>query len=199
MPHNVIKIFDADSDEYKRLEQAARLIADRTGLICTVENTLFDAGQNWNWTTVLMTEENPLAKNGDWVQILCPADQERILYGDERAFDAAINNAVKTLTERYKRGDVYTDENKQALVSDIARLLRKIPASRRLDVQYGGIGPDGFIPLHCSVKPGENLFEAVRFKFDNQGPEDAKYRSIDGDSLIAVLVDIAKTLTDILC
>ena len=71
-----IKTFAPDSEEYKSLEAAAKLLTEKSPLHYTyyVGETYFDCGQNWVWTTILV-------RGGEWggYQALSPRTQELII------------------------------------------------------------------------------------------------------------------------
>ena len=76
--NEAITIFTEKSREYKRLLAAAALIESETGKSCKIDNTLFDAGQNWAWTTILI--ESGMA-SFPYVQALTPRQQTDIVFG----------------------------------------------------------------------------------------------------------------------
>ena len=70
---NTIKVFEKGSKEYKKLELAAamlELLSDNDTKY-VVDETYFDFGQNWKWTTISIPERN--------VQVLYPPEQEQIV------------------------------------------------------------------------------------------------------------------------
>ena len=75
----IIRTYEAGSKEYKRLERAASILTDLSpkGRSYHVEDTYFDFGQNWMWTTITY-------ESGEWgsVQALNPRDFEKILTYD---------------------------------------------------------------------------------------------------------------------
>lgn len=78
----MIRTYSPDTDEYKRLTVAARVLTDVSvkGITYTVEDTYFDYGQRWMWTTIIAND--PSASFGSY-QALCPRDYERILLTDD--------------------------------------------------------------------------------------------------------------------
>lgn len=74
-----IRIFTPDTPEYKRLERAAKILtaASPRKFTYKVEDTYFDFGQNWLWTTIICYRPS-----GESYQALYPADQEAILTTD---------------------------------------------------------------------------------------------------------------------
>lgn len=78
----LIRTYTPDTDEYKRLTVAARVLTDVSvkGITYTVEDTYFDYGQRWMWTTIIAND--PSSSFGSY-QALCPRDYERILLTDD--------------------------------------------------------------------------------------------------------------------
>ena len=93
-----IGIFPKDSKEYKRLESAASFIQAETGKVCKVDNTLFDVGQNWAWTTILM--ESGLSVF-PFAQVLDPRYQKMIIYGSSSEWMEAVQAII---SKEMKRG-----------------------------------------------------------------------------------------------
>ena len=69
-----IAIFKPGSDEFEKLSVAAELLTLFSNNDYLVDETYFDYGQGWKWTTILK-------KDPEWgrVQVLTPRDQENIL------------------------------------------------------------------------------------------------------------------------
>ncbi len=69
-----IRVFPEDSLEFKRLKDFC-IKLNRSGLkhSYSVQNTYFDFGQDWKWTTIIAS-----GKDGGY-QALTPADQEKII------------------------------------------------------------------------------------------------------------------------
>jgi hypothetical protein len=87
-----ISVFNKESKERKRLEAAASLIQAETGKVCKVEETMFDAGQNWAWTTILM--ESGLSVF-PFTQILNPKQQNMIVYGEIEDWMKEVQEIIK--------------------------------------------------------------------------------------------------------
>lgn len=85
----IIRTYTPDTDEYARLTTAARVLTDVSPnhITYTVEDTFFDYGQGWMWTTVIAND--PSSCFGSY-QALCPRDYEKILLTDD---------ILKTLSE----------------------------------------------------------------------------------------------------
>lgn len=79
---DAIKVFKKGSEEYSKLEAAARLLEQKSpnGYRYAVNETWFDYGQNWKWTTILGNVS--LAGTGGY-QALNPKEQEDILKSDD--------------------------------------------------------------------------------------------------------------------
>lgn len=96
-----IRIFNESTTEYRRLQDAAREIRERTILAdAHVGETYFDHGQDWRWTTILATSP----RLGMPFQILSPARQRAILYGSDAQRDEAIRQVVAENNARYVPG-----------------------------------------------------------------------------------------------
>lgn len=94
----VIRVFENGSDEYFKLLMTAAILESRSpnGYKYKVEETYFDFGQGWKWTTVI-------CECGDsWggYQALNPAAQERVLNSDGSL--EALNEIVNdVLADKY--------------------------------------------------------------------------------------------------
>lgn len=80
---SVIKVFDKDSDEYKRLELFAKMFNQTSGHIkLSVNKALFDIGQKKQWTTLLANDSTDKITPGRTWQALTLRNQQDILDGD---------------------------------------------------------------------------------------------------------------------
>ena len=74
-----IKTFTMDTQPYKNLELAASMLTylSPNGRTYRVEDTYFDYGQDWKWTTIIGKKGN-----GVWseYQALSPREQERLYF-----------------------------------------------------------------------------------------------------------------------
>ena len=72
---NTIKTYKLNTEEYKRLQAAAEMLTtyNENGNIWTVEDTYFDLGQDWMWTTLICRRPD-----GESYQT-CPTAQERVV------------------------------------------------------------------------------------------------------------------------
>lgn len=89
-----IKVFPADSDEYKRLQAAAKLLTAFTSDKFYTDVTYFDKGQNWQWTTIIKRIGNQTC------QILNPKDQETIVSGSYSDYMNCIENLIENNARR---------------------------------------------------------------------------------------------------
>lgn len=73
---SAIRIFAKDSQEYKMLEKTAEMLTEKSpnGYVYKVEETYFDYGQGWKWTTVIAH-----TPDGDSYQALSPREQGLIV------------------------------------------------------------------------------------------------------------------------
>ena len=191
--NDCIKIFQPDSPECARLLSACHEIRGIEPCDPDVETVLFDAGQDWKWTT--LTVRAGFSDNR--VQVLSPAQQEKLLYGSDDDFKTVIDDVIRTVHGLPDGEPSYRDD-KAAFVKTLAVTLRRVPALSKLDIQYGVLRPgDKFVPVY-SYDPSIQGVECVRFLMDGHGVEDAKYQSIAGDSLTAVFCDIGRKLAEIM-
>ena len=76
----IIRTYAPDTDEYARLKTASVVLTavSPKHITYTVEDTYFDFGQDWMWTTLI-------ARRPDGVeyQAICPRDFEKILLTDD--------------------------------------------------------------------------------------------------------------------
>ena len=93
-----ISVFPAGSPEHAKLSDAARRVAEASGLDCRVEDVYYDYGQNWRCTTLIGYPSG----GSPGVQILNPKEQRDVLYGEEDAFHDAVSSAVKSLIDLYR-------------------------------------------------------------------------------------------------
>ena len=77
---DTIKVYAQDTDERKALVTAATILTaiSPKGIRYTVDETYFDYGQRWMWTTLI-------ARRPDGVeyQALCPRDHEKIILSED--------------------------------------------------------------------------------------------------------------------
>lgn len=71
---DTIKVYAPDSEEYVKLKIACIMLEHlNPDTLYSVQDTYFDFGQRWMWTTIIAH------KDGMHWQCLCPRDHERIL------------------------------------------------------------------------------------------------------------------------
>lgn len=84
MTHNfyeTLKVFPDDSDEYRKLKAFAEMLNAKTDHISySVKTVYFDAGQNWEYTTILASKNGQDDPLGAW-QALTPMQQMRVVNG----------------------------------------------------------------------------------------------------------------------
>ena len=78
----IIRTYAPDTDEYARLKTASVVLTavSPKHITYTVEDTYFDFGQDWMWTTIIA--HDPTSHFGSY-QALCPRDYEKILLTDD--------------------------------------------------------------------------------------------------------------------
>jgi hypothetical protein len=78
----IIRQYAPDSAEVAKLTRACEELTKRSrkGITYKVEDTWFDYGQNWMWTTIIAYD--PDSFTGSY-QALCPRDYEKILYSND--------------------------------------------------------------------------------------------------------------------
>ena len=91
-----ITIFPETSNEYRRLSTAAAKITEATGQTAVVKNVLFDASQNWSWTTIVMEPND----NSMSYQLLCPRDHEIIVLGTEAEVEKCIESLIMQINKK---------------------------------------------------------------------------------------------------
>ena len=77
-----IRTYTPDTEEYTRLTTASKVLTavSPKHITYTVEDTYFDYGQRWTWTTII--GHDPSSHFGGY-QALCPRDYEKILLTDD--------------------------------------------------------------------------------------------------------------------
>lgn len=80
-----IKQFDTESEEFQKLRDVADKVSENSPIKLRVEDTYFDYGQNWLWTTLIAIHEK--ANGTSTWQAIYPTQQAAILagYGQEVA------------------------------------------------------------------------------------------------------------------
>ena len=81
-----ITVWSKNSIEYQKLNIFKSfldiiIIQNNLPITISIENTYFDVGQNWMWTTIIVNKTNCNSCLNSY-QLLNPADHERIVFGD---------------------------------------------------------------------------------------------------------------------
>lgn len=73
-----IRVYALDSKEHKNLELAAELLtkASPNGVVYSVNETYFDFGLDWMWTTIIAVKP----EDGVRYQALSPVSHERLVF-----------------------------------------------------------------------------------------------------------------------
>lgn len=86
--------FETNSFEFCKLQRAANELMSGTDRRIRVQDTWFDYGQQWRYTTLI--EDTP---DFGGVQMLVPAEQKKILYGTKEEYDNTISALKKKAYE----------------------------------------------------------------------------------------------------
>lgn len=97
-----IKVYDKDTSEYKKLSIACdelnRIANEKYNGVFyfTIEETYFDYGQDWKWTTIIAHNTQETGIMASW-QALTPRDQEDIITDNymQEVIDKVINKTAK--------------------------------------------------------------------------------------------------------
>lgn len=89
-----IKIYPCESTEYKRLNAAAKLLSAFTDKKFYADTTYFDIGQKWQWTTILLRDDNSIC------QFLSPLDQKIIVSGSYDEYMSCIKELIDKANRR---------------------------------------------------------------------------------------------------
>ena len=80
---NAIKVFNYGTREYNALKFAAAAMTLASSEVrYEVEDTYFDYGQGWKWTTVIAHKNRPEGYCTDSWQALNPREQEAIVFAE---------------------------------------------------------------------------------------------------------------------
>ena len=95
----IIRTYTPDTDEFARLTTAARVLTavSPKHITYTVEDTYFDYGQRWMWTTIIAHDNT--SSFGSY-QALCPRDYEKILLTDDMLMTLSEIRADKWWSDR---------------------------------------------------------------------------------------------------
>lgn len=125
-----IKIYKPGTKGYNRLAYAAAEIARKSGFQCRVMDTMFDAGQHWEWTTVIVTRPD-----GGEYQALSPKLHDDIINGSSMDLDAAIDKAA----DEIRRNKPTHYGSKYQITQDLAKVIEKIYGLHNWKLLYGSI------------------------------------------------------------
>lgn len=92
-----ITIFNPESEEYKILQAFAKRLSESSSTIdFRVEDTYFDVGQDWKWTTIIAhrRDMDPGSVLASW-QALSSKDQTNIILNNEDAMEKLFDKLVK--------------------------------------------------------------------------------------------------------
>lgn len=90
-----LSVFPTDSFEYKKLKHAAEDLSWRSGKTVMTQNTYYDYGQGWRYTTLI---EHDRVFGG--IQILSPKEQETVLYGTKDEYESLMSRLSTKLKAR---------------------------------------------------------------------------------------------------
>lgn len=108
-----ISTFQQGTEEYKRLEDAADELSNLLDLTIKVEDTYFDAGQDWSWTTLIAYDDKGKYYNkGSHWQLIYPPQQRELLYGD-------YDNGIKMIYNMYIKKQKSINEISDKLADDV--------------------------------------------------------------------------------
>ena len=95
----IIRTYSPDTPEHKALTTASAILTavSPKGITYTVEDTYFDYGQRWMWTTIIAND--PSSTFGSY-QALCPRDYEKILTTDDMLTTLSEIRADKWWSDR---------------------------------------------------------------------------------------------------
>lgn len=95
---DVIREYERDSIERRKLEAAAKVLNAYTDARITVKETYFDYGQDWKWTTLI-------ADCGGWstFQLLYPKQQENLIFADPDEFYRWIQEVIEMVNKHIDR------------------------------------------------------------------------------------------------
>ena len=96
----IIRIYNADEQEYKNLARVARIMTARSlnGTRFEVGVTYFDFGQDWRWTTILAYKQD----NGSF-QALTPAEQKKIVLANVEDLETVAQELMENCEKEYPR------------------------------------------------------------------------------------------------
>lgn len=101
-----IAIWSKDTIEYKKLNlfkcfMDIIITENKLPINISIENTYFDFGQSWKWTTIIVYKLNCSSCLNSY-QLLNPVDHEKIVFGDEDDIIEVCKKFKKEFLELYK-------------------------------------------------------------------------------------------------
>jgi hypothetical protein len=101
-----IAIWNKDTVEYKKLNlfkcfMDIVIVVNNLPIELSIENTYFDFGQNWSWTTIIVYKLNCDSSLNSY-QLLNPADHKSIVFGDADDIMEICQKFKKEFLELYK-------------------------------------------------------------------------------------------------
>lgn len=101
-----IAIWNKDTVEYKKLNlfkcfMEIVIVVNNLPIELSIENTYFDFGQNWSWTTIIVYKLNCNSSLNSY-QLLNPADHKSIVFGDADDIMEICQKFKKEFLELYK-------------------------------------------------------------------------------------------------
>ncbi len=99
--NDALKIFAPTTQEYKSLKDFANYLnEDSTNIHYEIEDTYFDFGQNWRYTTIIAHDLTvPETSVLHSYQALSPRDQFKILYGLDTDRHEVHDRIIKKQTQ----------------------------------------------------------------------------------------------------
>lgn len=78
------RVLTFEEQEYKNLQAVASMLTatSKKGIIYQVEDTYFDFGQDWMWTTIVAYDSKDDSVTGSW-QVLSPAEWKDVVLADD--------------------------------------------------------------------------------------------------------------------
>ncbi len=102
--YEALSVFDEKSKEYQKLKAASDLIntfintADEN-MVSHVENCIFDVGQDWHYTTILMGS-SCMGTAMPAYQLLSPAEQVCICFGTYEEYTDCVGKIIQKINKR---------------------------------------------------------------------------------------------------
>ena len=77
----IIRTYAPDTDEYARLKTASVVLTavSPKHITYTVEDTYFDFGQDWMWTTIIDSRDVQILSPRDWEEVVLATTADELL------------------------------------------------------------------------------------------------------------------------